>query len=253
MFTIWLPQVLVYIQILSLMDVIFDIAWPEEFAQMMGVLGIFNFSLGTVPVLSCIFKDIDYYHSYLLWCAMPLATLFLVLMFVSIINRNLLGIEQQIFLACAHKSVLVFLFMTYTPVSMNILSIFNCKELYGTSYIESDLTKECYTHEHLLHLIPGMIAVLAYPIGVPVFYALSLRKLNLSEILRQKKFSTYLYQGCQRYLALHVAGTPGQESMPGLPEHAIHQMHKEAFGKAAYLFSRSVSNQASLGPMLELL
>jgi hypothetical protein len=40
----------------------------------------------------------------------------------------------------------------------------------------------------------GVIAVLAYPIGVPVFYALSLRKLNLWEILRQKQFSTYLYQ-----------------------------------------------------------
>jgi hypothetical protein len=60
-------QVFVYIQILSLIDVIFDITWPEEFAQLMGVLGIFNFSLGTVPVLSCIFKDMDFYHSYLLW------------------------------------------------------------------------------------------------------------------------------------------------------------------------------------------
>ena len=34
-------------------------------------LRVFNFSLGTVPLVSCLFQGMDWYVSFALWCVLP--------------------------------------------------------------------------------------------------------------------------------------------------------------------------------------
>eukprot|EP00976_Prorocentrum_cordatum_P098123 1191273-Prorocentrum_minimum.AAC.1 len=118
---------------------------------------------------------------------------------------------------------------------MHILSIFDCRELQGGWYLYADLSKECYTEEHLMYLLVGAVALALFPVGVPLFYIATFVKLELWDVVRQKEYSLYLYHACVQYVSRHAAGMPNELVMPVLPEHVIVRCANRMRGESIYL------------------
>lgn len=50
------------------------------------------------------------------------------------------------------------------------LQTFNCQQIYDEHYLYEDMTVQCYDDQWLTRLPLSLLAVLLYPVGVPVFF-----------------------------------------------------------------------------------
>jgi len=238
-----LLQAFIYMQTLAVVNKVFDIRWPAKFVKVMSAAAICNLTLDEIPLLSCLFKGVDYYRSYLLWGFLPLGVLAGAgAVAACLVPPHSTPRKRELFLSGVHRGALVLLFALYVPVTTRVMSIFSCREIDGQRYLRADLTKQCYDFEHLAHLVVGLVFAAVYVVGVPLFYVASFRRLDLWGVLRQKQNSLYLYHACQRYMATQVAGMPDQADMPNFPVKVIARMHADILrtGCALHLFQPSV-------------
>jgi len=70
------------------------------------------------------------------------------------------------------KLCLFTLFLIYPGISSLILSYWWCKDVNGVSYLIADMTVTCFDHRWVKNLAVSIIALLAYPIGIPCLFAL---------------------------------------------------------------------------------
>ena len=66
------------------------------------------------------------------------------------------------------RTVLVVLFLVYPSLSAKMLSVFNCKDIHGQSYLIGDILLACYTTEHNLYMSLAAIGMAVYAIGIPL-------------------------------------------------------------------------------------
>ena len=48
-----------------------SIKWPDLFSKLGSVLGALSFSFKTIPYVSCVLGDTDYYQSFIVWTLVP--------------------------------------------------------------------------------------------------------------------------------------------------------------------------------------
>ena len=62
------------------------------------------------------------------------------------------------------------LFLMWPETSRTIFQLFYCKEVEGTKYLVRDFSISCDTDEYVFYLAWGIVAVIMYPVGVPLAY-----------------------------------------------------------------------------------
>jgi len=79
--------------------------------------------------------------------------------------------------------VLFTVFLIYPGVSANVLALFVCDTVYGTSYLLADVTVHCYDTRWWSYFPLMLVMIGLYPVGVPalVFYTLRKNKNKLHD------------------------------------------------------------------------
>jgi hypothetical protein len=68
------------------------------------------------------------------------------------------------------------LFMLYPSVSSVVVRYYNCKEVMSVYYLVADFSVVCYTPQYIDMAYINIAFVVIYPIGIPLFFLLSLYK-----------------------------------------------------------------------------
>jgi len=76
----------------------------------------------------------------------------------------------------SYRLLLWTLFLLYPATSARILSMFVCRSIDGKSYLMADFTIECGGQDWNQYLPFAIVFLFLYPIGIPVFYFLLLRR-----------------------------------------------------------------------------
>jgi Transient receptor potential (TRP) ion channel len=92
----------------------------------------------------------------------------------------------------------VLLFLLYPSVSYKVLSVLNCNEVDGTSYLVEDYTITCWEGEHVSYVVLGIIAIILYPVGIPLATFIVLVRhrrgirhdVTVNELRRQRELRT---------------------------------------------------------------
>eukprot|EP00854_Cymbomonas_tetramitiformis_P026005 gene26005-31838_t len=59
---------------------------------------------------------------------------------------------------------------------IEVLSVYNCREIYGSYYLEADYEEQCYTPMHNVFQVVGVVGAICLPLGIPIcFYAMLVR------------------------------------------------------------------------------
>jgi len=66
--------------------------------------------------------------------------------------------------------LILLLTLTYAPVTETVLSIFNCRQIGGASYLRDDTGYECHTPQHDLYRRMAAFWTFFFVAGVPVLY-----------------------------------------------------------------------------------
>jgi hypothetical protein len=94
------------------------------------------------------------------------------------------------------KLVLFTMFCIYPTESSRILNMYVCREVEGVSYLVQDFNVVCYDAKWQSYLIPNIIMIAIYPVGIPLFFAALLfaNRKKLGE-LRTRVRIGFLYDG----------------------------------------------------------
>ncbi len=94
------------------------------------------------------------------------------------------------------KLVLFTMFAIYPTEASRILNMYICKRVEGSYYLIQDFNVKCYDATWQRFVVPNIICILIYPIGIPVFFAYLLfnNRKTLSDMRTRMRIG-FLYDG----------------------------------------------------------
>lgn len=84
--------------------------------------------------------------------------------------KNVLKENRNLF----RKAVIFMLYLIYPGVSATILTVFKCDDVAGTWYLHVDQRVVCFEDTWNQHALIAAVAVVIYPIGIPLAFASAL-------------------------------------------------------------------------------
>ena len=171
-------------QILGLLKE-YDIAWPQSIGRLVEVLDITNFNMESLTP-GCSGSASNYYSTYITAVVVPPAvTAFCILIYVSmgLIERHA-PIERLRTMAAdarskCRRNATWLVVLSYSGVAKTVLQLYNQRHLDVGVYLRRDYSISTSGHEHLIYRITGFIALLLYPVGIPlVITAILVRNRN---------------------------------------------------------------------------
>jgi hypothetical protein len=188
-------------QILSGMQFAFSIPYPTAFKEFVAFFKIFAIDIFGVVKMGCL-SEWTYYDQFLTHTLMIPA-------FVGAIMANYKfrdfrlaqkgepkpgsrpttayphgGQVRQDLLSTSFEIAFTFIFLLYPVVSQTIFQMFMCQELNtGEAMLAADFQVQCDTDKHALFTNLGIIAVLIYPLGIPlaIFFMLWRHRVDLAK------------------------------------------------------------------------
>ena len=107
---------------------------------------------------------------------------------------------------------------------VQILNTFNCKEVHGKRYLLADMRLSCDSAEHKWYISFASVAVLMYPVGIPIVF-LAMMIANDVPALAYYKEARVVVLKCIYEVALYdkvvmrfVKNTPENERFEGIPD-----------------------------------
>lgn len=171
--TVVFSTILFVAQILGLLKE-YDIAWPSSVGRLVEVLDITNFNMESLTP-GCSASESNYYSTYVAAVIVPPAvTIFcLILYFVmGLIARNLPYARLAAIASDAQKkcrrNAAWLVVLSYSGVAKTVLQLYNQRHLDVGVFMRRDYSIVTSTEEHLVYRITGFVALLLYPIGIPL-------------------------------------------------------------------------------------
>jgi hypothetical protein len=170
-----------------------EITWPPSFKSFILYFDVtnFNFILTNIASIDCI-AEVSYFRKYLAVVLFPIIIVLIVVMLIFIPMRAKVCCYKSLYTRVRHemnfwKLFLYFLFVIYPGVSTIVLNHYNCKSIadHG-SYILSDLRVPCYEGDWPTFSYLGILFIIIYPVGVPLFFFILLR-VNVGSALATKR------------------------------------------------------------------
>ncbi|KAK3253622.1 hypothetical protein CYMTET_37132 [Cymbomonas tetramitiformis] len=101
--------------------------------------------------------------------------------------------EYKMFTMASIKSLVFTLFVMYPFCSANFLTVFPCRNIYGTYYMIYHPEEPCFTTKHVqFMLLNSTCGVLLFIIGVPTFFMCCLSHFQLPRIAKEKEQNALL-------------------------------------------------------------
>ena len=160
----------------------YDIAWPDSIGRFVEVLDITNFNMESLTP-GCSGSESNYYSTYVTAVIVPPAvTAFCVLIYVltGVIERRapferIRNLARDARSKCRRNAVWLVV-LSYSGVAKTVLQLYNQRHLDVGVYLRRDYSINASGSEHMRYRITGYIALLMYPIGIPVVIAALLLK-----------------------------------------------------------------------------
>ncbi|KAG5192523.1 hypothetical protein JKP88DRAFT_351840 [Tribonema minus] len=184
-----------YVQALTALafGAVYWVRWPQGLAGLLTVLGIMDLSVLTLPGLSlrCLFPGLDFYTEW------TFAVLFLPAVALLLAAAHAAGarvmarrhggssggdaqsleLQQLRFRAKCVQAFVWAALAVYAGVSRRVFQLFNCRTLdNGQRWLWADMTLQCSGSTYNTYLGFNVIALLIYPLGVPLALLLCLRR-----------------------------------------------------------------------------
>src|SRR6185437_2402658 len=89
----------------------------------------------------------------------------------------------------------------YPAISARILEFFQCKEVNGVNYLVADFTEQCGSTEWNRYLPLAVLALLLYPIGIPLLFFVALYRVRKRHAEPAVQLSLgILFEGFRKHL-----------------------------------------------------
>ena len=181
-----------------------ELQWPTTYTNWMLFFDVFNFDfiLSSAISVDCI-GGYNYYSKYIMIVITPLGILVGILVLYLLPKYLECACFRHQSAQARARSKMVFwrlflysLFMIYPAVSSNVLRLYVCTDIDGTSWLLTDLRVQCYTSQWKTYAFASLSLVLLYPIGIPTFF-FALLRMNRSQLSedRLKVQLGFLYAG----------------------------------------------------------
>ena len=180
-FTYRLKIAVTFLQIVTNIGSNLEIQWPESYKTFVLYFDIANFDFIAASGFDCV-GTFGYYRRFLLVASVPI--MFMVVLFLLYLlpeqlrnNNRTVKDRQRLFRYRTNywRMFLYTLFLIYPGVSTSILGHYVCKDVYGTSYLQSDFRETCDTDAWRLYSYGSISLIVLYPIGIPLFFWILLR------------------------------------------------------------------------------
>jgi len=171
--TVIFSAVMFVAQILGLLKE-YDINWPQSVGRLVEVLDITNFNMESLTP-GCSSEESNYYSTYITAVIVPPAvTVFCLLMYyaMGLIERKFSYERVRVIAgdlrSKCRRNITWLIVLCYSGVAKTVLQLYNQRYLDVGVYLRRDYSINAAGHEHLIYRITGFIALLLYPIGIPV-------------------------------------------------------------------------------------
>ena len=152
----------------------YDIAWPDSIGRFVEVLDITNFNMESLTP-GCSGSESNYYSTYVTAVIVPPGvTAFCVLIYaLTGVVENRAPFERIRNLARdarskCRRNAMWLVVLSYSGVAKTVLQLYNQRHLDVGVYLRRDYSIDASGSEHMRYRITGYIALLMYPIGIPV-------------------------------------------------------------------------------------
>jgi hypothetical protein len=162
------------IQILTSVAVAFKLGFPDPFAQFLSFLKVFAMDMFGFLQIGCV-GTYTYSEKLLCSCALPPVLLVGIEIFYVCMSRGN-DDKKSAMKEVAIKMAFASLFLTYPFVSQTVFQVFMCRDLGSASYLVVDYQISCDDAEWSTLSSIGVVAVVTYPIAIPVLTLLLLFK-----------------------------------------------------------------------------
>jgi hypothetical protein len=179
----------------------FQVKWPGTFLNaMMWLKATINFSVLSLPGVSCLWKSISYRSKLLFYTLSPLILVALLALPVGIV---FIGVKQSKQDTTRNKEkaisrrkqvgaildrfwngVMFTAFMLYPMLSLVTLEPFNCQPV-GLGLLAADYRVPC-PEPASLERIWAAVFIMVYPVGIPVASILVLRRMGVHRLAKEK-------------------------------------------------------------------
>ena len=186
-------------QILGLLKE-YDINWPQSVGRLVEVLDITNFNVESLTP-GCSGSKSNYYSTYIAAVVVPPAvTMFCLLMYAltGVVERRathdrVRKIARDMRKKCRRNATWLVV-LSYSGVAKTVLQLYNQRRLDVGVYLRRDYSIDASNHEHTIYRITGIVALLMYPVGIPlaITYILVRNRKRLDDPAVQANFG-FLY------------------------------------------------------------
>ena len=181
-----------YIQVLSNLDLTFDVPWPKDFQTYFRSFAFINFDMqiifGTVDVCNLTVPFLDAFYMHMMVLPIFLAILLLAAFTAicikktrSLCRKHTKQHKQKntwnIIFDRATTSFMFMVFLIYPGLTVRIFRVLRCEKLGAQNefYLSADYSVECMQGRHTIAVMYAIIFVVIYILGIPILLYLLLR------------------------------------------------------------------------------
>jgi len=172
-----MKTVLGFLQIITSQAFVVEVPWPAKFQSFTEVFDFASLNIVPWTNIECI-TPVDFYTRLLVILVVPVAVLVLLVGTIFVIftlaNRfdyrddDAQRRQRTQWIQKTYRLALFTLFLLYPGVSSSVLTMFSCEEVNGTHYMLSNFNVTCMDEQWYRYLPMGLIALVVYPIGIPL-------------------------------------------------------------------------------------
>jgi len=157
-----------FFQVVMALEGIIEVNWPSMWKSGLDPIRWISLNWYSVDFISCILQT-TYFERYTLQLIFPPVILLALPCLV-----RCAGLQKRDKPWCSASDAwrwsFMLLFIVYPQCSEMAFSFFSCKQLSnGNEYLNADYDTQCWTGTHAGYIIPGIIFVILYPLGFPIY------------------------------------------------------------------------------------
>ena len=165
-------------QCLAALSTVYTVDWPFTFTAMLDVFSVINFDILSLTSTDCAFEQ-NFFDSLLLTLFLPVfAVVVLYYIYVHAFAckasrpKSRLVFKSQERRALTDRALRIFfwiLLVSFPAASTKAMQHFKCIQLdEQVKWLDVDYRVRCGSASHFTHMLPAVLGILMYPIGVPL-------------------------------------------------------------------------------------
>jgi len=175
-----------FLQISMNMAFALDVDWPPTYASFIAAFSFVNLDFVPWQSVGCV-TLMSFFVKYYIILVLPIVAVSAILLIFLVpsyyIDKKNAGDDWELLRLARKRSrrkfwklVLFSAFAMYPNLSSSVLSYFVCREIGGKRLLLADVNVECGGTEYHANMALAIIAIIAYPLGIPAFIFYTLRR-----------------------------------------------------------------------------